>query len=412
MTKFSSMTQHKNASSREEVSFGFEEIFFSRTDEKGLILSGNSVFQRVSGYEWEELRRKPHNLIRHPDMPKAVFWLLWDTIRKGAPIGAYVKNKAKDGRFYWVFAIVTPIDGGFLSVRLRPSSTLFDVVKKEYASLRSLEIENRLRADESATLLLSQLQELGFRDYRTFMSTALSQEIATRNVETNREEDICIAHFDTLVGLSQKLLDHTTSIFRAYRESEHVPINLQIQAVKLGNQGAPISTIASNYTDISTEAKHSMTLVMEFGQKVADTINEGLFLIGTARTQKEVLEFFKRETPNDVASHEREITYLGQQQNAYAQKAIEGLKAISSRVAQFQQTCAGMRKLTLGLEITSMMGKIESSRLNTFDTNLNNLIGDLDVFQNSILSSLNEMYQVNNAIRLTIDRSIKSSMNT
>ena len=406
------MTQCKNDSLREEASFGFEELFFSRTDEKGLILSGNSVFQRISGYKWEELRRKPHNLIRHPDMPKAVFWLLWDTIKKGAPIGAYVKNKAKDGRYYWVFAIVTPIDEEFLSVRLKPSSSLFKLVEKEYASIRSLEIESRLKADESATIFLSRLQELGFRDYSTFMSAALSQEIAARNAERGREKDSCIAHFEKLVSLSQKLLDHAANIFGAYRGSEHVSTNLQIQSARLGSQGTPISTIASNYTDISLEAKESMTLVMDFGQKVADTINEGLFLIGTARTQEEILEFFEREATSDIASHEQEITYLRQQQDAYAQKAIEGLNAISLRVAQFQQTCAGMRKLTLGLKITSMMGKIESSRLSTLDSNLDGLIEYLDVFQNSIQISLNEMYQINHDIQITIDRSINNSLKT
>lgn len=92
-----------------EVPFTFEELFFSRTNWRGVILAGNSVFQRVSLYSWDELIQKPHNVIRHPDMPKGVFWLLWDTIKKGEPVGAYVKNRAKDGRYYWVFAIVTPI---------------------------------------------------------------------------------------------------------------------------------------------------------------------------------------------------------------------------------------------------------------------------------------------------------------
>ena len=248
MTKISSVIQYKNDSLHEETPFGFEELFFSRTDEKGLILSGNSVFQRVSGYKWEELQGKSHNLIRHPDMPKAVFWLLWDTIKKGAPIGAYVKNKAKDGRYYWVFAIVTPIDGGFLSVRLKPSSPLFKSAEREYASLRSLEIENRLKADESAAIFLSRLQERGFRDYRTFMSAALSQEIAARNVAIGRKKDSCIVHFENLVSLSRKLLDHAATIFDSYRGSEHVPINLQIQSAKLGSQGVPISTIARNYS--------------------------------------------------------------------------------------------------------------------------------------------------------------------
>ncbi len=411
MSNFSTKTQHNDASRSEDVPFDFDEIFFSRTDAKGIIQSGNSVFQRVSAYDWHELLHRPHNLIRHPDMPKAVFWLLWDTIKKGAPIGAYVKNKAKDGRYYWVFAIVTPIEEGFLSVRLKPSSTLFDTIMKEYASLRSMEIENKINAEESATLLLSRLQELGFNDYSTFMSAALSQEIVARDIKRNHEKDSCIAHFETLVSLSQDLLGHIEDIFRAYRESKYVPINLQAHAAQLGDSGAPISIIASNYTAISTEAEDSMKLIMDFGQQVAKTISDGLFLIGTARIQKEILDSFKDEISSGDASHEQEIAYLEQQKDTYSQNAIRGLETISSKVARFQQTCAGMRKLALGLEITCMMGKIESARLNTLDNNLTSLIGDLDAFQTTILSSLNEMYQVNQAVQLTIDRSVKNNMN-
>src|SRR5208337_645098 len=93
-----------------EVPYSFEELFFSRTNEKGHILSGNKTFQTISMYSWGELLNRPHNIIRHRDMPRGVFWLLWDTIKKGKPIAAYVKNRAKDGRYYWVLAIVTPIE--------------------------------------------------------------------------------------------------------------------------------------------------------------------------------------------------------------------------------------------------------------------------------------------------------------
>ena len=78
-----------------EVPFTLDELFFSRTNPRGVILFGNSVFQRVSLYPWDELIKKPHNVIRHPDMPRAVFWLLWEAIKKGEPIGAYVKNHAR-----------------------------------------------------------------------------------------------------------------------------------------------------------------------------------------------------------------------------------------------------------------------------------------------------------------------------
>ena len=92
-----SETRRKLPTVDDEVPFTFDELFFSRTDWRGVILAGNSVFQRVSLYRWDELIRKPHNVIRHPDMPKGVFWLLWDTIKNGEPIGAYVGSFAGGG---------------------------------------------------------------------------------------------------------------------------------------------------------------------------------------------------------------------------------------------------------------------------------------------------------------------------
>ncbi len=94
-----------------EAPFKIDETFYSRTDERGVIKSGNFVFRRVADYSWDEMIGAPHKIIRHPDMPKAVFWLLWDTIKRGEAIGAYVKNLAKDGLYYWVFAVVTSRHG-------------------------------------------------------------------------------------------------------------------------------------------------------------------------------------------------------------------------------------------------------------------------------------------------------------
>lgn len=72
-----------------------------------------------------------------------MFYILWDRIKAGEPVGAYVKNRIKDGRHYWVFAVVTPFEGGFLSVRLKPSSPLFRTIQKEYEALRQIEINER-----------------------------------------------------------------------------------------------------------------------------------------------------------------------------------------------------------------------------------------------------------------------------
>lgn len=88
--------------------FSDNELIVSKTDLTGKITYANEVFIRVSGFSEEELIGRPHSLIRHPDMPRSVFKLLWDTIEKGEEIFAYVINMAKNGDHYWVFAHVTP----------------------------------------------------------------------------------------------------------------------------------------------------------------------------------------------------------------------------------------------------------------------------------------------------------------
>jgi PAS domain S-box-containing protein len=85
-----------------------DRFIVSKTDTKGIITYANTVFIEISGYSEDELIGANHNIIRHPDMPRTVFKLLWDTIQKGNEIFAYVKNLAKDGSYYWVFAHVTP----------------------------------------------------------------------------------------------------------------------------------------------------------------------------------------------------------------------------------------------------------------------------------------------------------------
>src|SRR5574343_348263 len=94
----------------------------SKTDLHGNITYANDAFINISGYSREELIGEPHNLVRHPDMPPQVFHHLWQTVKQGNPWKGIVKNRAKDGRFYWVKAVIVPIRKenqtiGYMSVR-------------------------------------------------------------------------------------------------------------------------------------------------------------------------------------------------------------------------------------------------------------------------------------------------------
>ncbi|MCF8467114.1 MAG: PAS domain-containing protein [Sneathiella sp.] len=129
----------------EEIKFSANEIIVSKTDLKGRITYTNDVFCRVAEMSASEALGKPHNIIRHPDMPRAIFKLLWDTLQSGKEIFAYIKNMSATGKYYWVMAHVTPsFDGantiiGFHSNRRFPNAGGIQSVLPLYQKLRQEE---------------------------------------------------------------------------------------------------------------------------------------------------------------------------------------------------------------------------------------------------------------------------------
>ncbi|MBY0275962.1 PAS domain-containing protein [Candidatus Binatia bacterium] len=160
-----------------EISFHEDEIIVSKTDLKGHITYANDVFLRVAGYTESEILGKPHNVIRHPAMPRCVFKLLWDTIRDGREIFAYVINLAKSGDAYWVFAHVTPSRDargacvGYHSNRRVPHADALDKVRPLYARLAAEEQrapDPRAAIEASSRLLADTLARAGM-DYDRFV---------------------------------------------------------------------------------------------------------------------------------------------------------------------------------------------------------------------------------------------------
>jgi PAS domain S-box-containing protein len=118
-----------------------DDFIVSKTDLRGIITYGNRIFIEFSGYPERELIGAQHNIIRHPDMPRGVFKFLWDTLHAEKECFAYVKNMAKDGSFYWVFANVTPSYGadgrvdGYFSVRRKPKREAVDAMADIYRTM-------------------------------------------------------------------------------------------------------------------------------------------------------------------------------------------------------------------------------------------------------------------------------------
>ncbi len=156
------MSQAPVATNR-EIKLNTDEFIVSKTDLNSNILYINRVFMQISGFSEIELINKPHNMIRHPEMPKGVFRLFWNEISAGNEFLGYVKNLCKDGSYYWVFAHVTPdrdIDGnvtGYYSARRAPTRKAVETMDNIYKEM--LKIEKTHPHDKSCSASLAFLEE-------------------------------------------------------------------------------------------------------------------------------------------------------------------------------------------------------------------------------------------------------------
>jgi PAS domain S-box-containing protein len=151
-----------------ERSFPASDVIVTKTDLKGRITYANQCFLGISGLTEEQALGAPHSIIRHPDMPRCVFKLLWDQLEDGKEVFAYVINRAMNGDHYWVFAHVTPsFDGAgkvvaYHSNRRVPKKTTIDqVIRPLYDQLRqieSLEADRKVGMNRATDALRDKLQ--------------------------------------------------------------------------------------------------------------------------------------------------------------------------------------------------------------------------------------------------------------
>ncbi len=163
----------------EEYVLGEDEQIVSRTNRHGRITYVNNAFCRASGFAREELLGQPQNIVRHPDMPEEAFADLWATIEQGKPWSGLVKNRRKNGGFYWVHANVTPLveDGaitGYMSVRTRPGTEAIRAASDVYERIRRgepLRLEEGRVVERGPRALIRRAMSASF-DVRCWLTAA------------------------------------------------------------------------------------------------------------------------------------------------------------------------------------------------------------------------------------------------
>ncbi|MCT4558110.1 MAG: PAS domain-containing protein [Pelagimonas sp.] len=388
-----------------EAAFSLNELFYSFTDERGVIQTGNAVFQRVSGYSWSELVGSPHNLVRHPDMPKGLFHMFWERLKAGEPVGAYVKNMRKGGRFYWVFSLVLPVEDGYLSIRLKPTSSMFQKVSEIYTDVRQNEQENGLTPAQSAAYLEEKIGVLGFASYADFQADALSMEFDSRLRQLGRHEQPLQRRFSDMSEAIQQVLMETSEMTEAFKAIRTVPMNMRIIASRLENAGGPISAISVNYSQMLEEMSTWVNTFVDGDTcafaRIRSAIHKGQFLSYAIALEEEMLIQFQSEEVHEgnERSHQKVAEQLREHSAKFVEDMSTALVGVESEAKRFARSVLDMKRYVTGLSSTRMMCKIESAALANSGTALTGIVEQLDVCQNEIEERLAKIVELNSVIQ-------------
>jgi len=385
-----------------EASFALDEVFFSRTDDRGVIRAGNAVFSRVAKYPLEELLGAPHKVIRHPDMPRAVFQLLWDTIKGGGTVGAYVKNRASDGSYYWVFAIVTPCEGGYLSARIKPTSPLLRTVEQEYTRLRQAEHAEGLSPEDSAARLLDRLRELGFATYSDFAGHALAEELLARDAGLQRPADARLAERRTMFSTAEQLVQETEALVQEFESMRTIPHNLRVIASRIEPAGGPVTVLSQNYSSMSREMSswfeaHVWGKNSNF-RAIKGTVTAAMFVEGLARILTECGHQLDQEDSTALTDIIREKAILAELTETQFTKARASLQDVRFEADRIQKACLTLHRHFMALTTTRVLCKIECARLGHVGEALNSIIDELGQFQDRISARLEKISELSAAL--------------
>jgi aerotaxis receptor len=377
--------------SQKEAIFDLQELFFSITQKDSTILSGNDTFVRISGYSKDEIISQPHNIIRHEDMPRVIFKIFWDYLNAGKPIAAYVKNKTKQGLYYWVFAVVFPLNDRYISIRIKPNTETFCAVEQLYAKL--LESQMTLSMKESEALVKESLKELGFRDYNHFIVEALMAEMVKRkslfktiNIES---DETCLESglkhsVEKLYCTSESLLkqyskwfekielyNKTKNLFRdksialrsLARDIVFLSLNASVASYKIDLFGETFGVLAS---DIRNNAKENNILINEIfdiSDNLSVSLDEIIFTVSSLSLQTEMIIYFLKELfGKETEEFNASIDNLFELVNIYNNKLFNLTLEMENQIKQSIVHLEKLEQQIMYLDYIQVYGLIESSR--------------------------------------------------
>jgi len=391
-----------------EAKFDLHELFFSITERDSTIVSGNSTFVRISGYTRTEILGQFHNIIRHPDMPRIIFKTLWDYLKAGKPIATYVKNMTKNGEYYWVFAVVFPLNDRYVSIRIKPNTSIFEAVREVYFKL--LMTENSKNMQESNEFLTELLRGLGYRDYDHFMYDALLSELLKRKelLSTSKiKEDFSCSTQEPKLKIQsiycscKTLLEqygkwfekiHTFNKVKEIFEEKALTLsslardivflsfNASVASYRVDTNGETFGVLAS---DIRTNAKENDALISQIhtiSNSLSNSLHKIIFFVSSISLQVEMVTYFVKELFQETdEALDNDIFILFQLIKLYNDQLMELPLLIDKAIQQNLNSLDELEQQIMYLGYVQIYGIIESARSNDDFSGFNEIFSQLKV---------------------------------
>ncbi len=412
-------------------STAIKSIYFARTDKQGLIQYVNEPFERVSQYSKEELIGNTFQKIRHPDMPKTIFRILWEDLSHQRPTTIYVKNKTKDGNFYWSLAIILPSSDGYLSLQIKPYTNNLNLIEKLYKDL--LEVEESKNPSAVTNVLVSELKKLGHKSFSTLMLEVLHEELAQRTWTTRDQK---LRQKNSQKGFDQKILElnrltdealicaqSTTSSMPIFtnldsrfeatsrrinttcQRVESLAINMAIAAHKLGSLGGTLSVIATAFTKSSRQI---LSQNIELNKNLNRTLEYIQFIRNNALCGRLIIEMFKDHltelyeisplllSPLRPESHYKtkasdEVNYLLAFIKVYFEESARTMSTFSKHFEPMLKNTKLLYTQSRSLDLIRTGTNLETSKLGERSNSFQAFIEDIGKFIDEITSPSHEL---------------------
>ena len=354
--------EHTTQNIVETNRFKAEDVLFSMTDKRGVIKSVNDAFCRITDMPREDVINAPHSIIRHPEMPHAVFNLVWNALQKGEPIGAYLVNQTKDQQAFWAYVVFLPAENGFVAVSIKPSAKRLDRIKELYAKLRLAENNENGKPEDCDAALIKGIIDQDCRTYEEFMSRALAEEMVARSIELDRDQSVELSALAVIQSASNNVVTLTKDVHRLFQQTTQVPFNMRLQAIRMEGRDGPIGVISSNHQVMTQKLETQVSELRVVAERGQGPISDSQFAAGIKTLLDDLEDQFLIERDAVAENSNAEVDIVKTLCQRFEQKAHQAALETANRSRELSGLCKNFKRSMSSLELTRIMCKIEQAR--------------------------------------------------